>query len=100
MSAPVDVLAVLVQLCSFGGDIEARRVISAFNVPRSTGAIRSHLRRATTAQVRSALRKAEAAGDVERTSAPLAIRSRSAAAEAELHWRISPAALARAGGAA
>ncbi|ARZ74050.1 hypothetical protein CCR98_07655 [Stenotrophomonas sp. WZN-1] len=100
MSAPVDVLAAMVTLCSFGGGFEARRVVAEFNIPRSTSVIRSHLRPATTAQVRAALKKAERAGEVERVAVAPSWRECGAAADAELHWRITPNALARVKGGA
>lgn len=99
MSAPVDVLAVLLKLASFGGTFEPRRVVSERNIPRSTSTIRSHLRPATTAAVRSALREAEKTGDVESCADPAPGWNRSAADRAELYWKLSESALARVGGA-
>jgi len=101
MTAPVDVLAVMVTLCSHGGTIEERRIIPAWNKARSTGTIASHLRPHSTAAVRRALLKAEKAGDVIAcgTGAQHCTAwNKSAAQERELYWAIHPAALARCGG--
>lgn len=100
MSAPVDVLAVMVKLCTFGGTIEPATILPQFNTARSTTTIRSHLRSATGSQVRAALRKAERTGYVECVPNPSPSWRHSASERAELYWRIAPATLARVKGGA
>lgn len=100
LTAPVDVLAVMVKLCTFGGTFEPAQILPQFNTARSTSTLRSHLGSATSTQVRAALRKAERVGDVECVPHPSPSWRQSAADRAELHWQITPAALARVRGAA
>ena len=88
-----DVVAVLVRLASYAG-----RVTEQYNTPRSTSVIRSRLRGASTAEVRQSLRNAERVGDVVCVSVPSNWRH-NAAQRIELHWRLSDAALAKAGAA-
>ena len=94
----VDVLAVMVTLCSHGGTIEARRIVPEWNRPRPTGTIASHMRPLKTGVVRRALERAEKAGDVVRCGTGVehcTAWNKSAADEKELYWRISDAALLR-----
>ena len=89
MNAPVDVVSVLVKLASLGGV-----AVPKLNLQRATSTIRSHLRSATTAQVRSALRKAERAGDVVCCAHQYAGWNPNAADRTELYWRVSDSTLA------
>jgi hypothetical protein len=101
VSAPVDVLAVMVRLCTHGGLTAPRRVIPEWNRPRATGLVANNAGLKTAAAL-AALRRAEKAGDVECVGTGAEHNrafNKSAASERELYWRVTDAALSRAGGA-
>ncbi len=110
MSGPVDVLAAMASLASFGGTIAPRQVRAEWNLPRGTGLIANrarwlnglHTTSPTTAEVGRALRRAERAGLVRRcgTGATYCKTwNKSAADDREIYWQMTAAALVGAGGA-
>lgn len=109
MIAPVNVLAVMVDLISFGGQIGKREIVREWNQPQATGLVANrarymngmHTRLPTTAAVQRALKKAERAGVVVFCgTGETHCRSwnKSGAQRREGYWRLSDAALARVGG--
>lgn len=110
-SGPVDVLAAMVSLASFGGTISPRQVRTEWNVPRGTGLIASrarwlndlHTKLPTTAAVGRALRLAEREGLVIRSGTGAThckAWNKNAAETREIYWQLTDAAIARIGGAA
>lgn len=110
MSGPVDVLAAMASLASFGGTISPRQVRAEWNLPRGTGLIANrarwlnglHTQSPTTAEVGRALRRAEREGMVRRCGTGAThckAWNKSAADEREIYWEMTDAALARVGGA-
>ncbi len=108
-AAPVDVLVeravdALVSLASHGGTFGARRVVPEWVRPNSTGLIANRINalgeRVTTAQVRRSLQAAARAGKVTMVGTGREYNrafNKSAAAERELYWQLTDAALAKVG---
>ena len=105
MNAPkVDVVTVLGDFLRLG-----REIVPHWNTPRGTGSVANRarfiagLRTPTTATVLRALVNAEREGLVECVGTGAEHNrawNKSASAERERYWKLTPAALARIGGAA
>jgi len=110
MSGPVDVLAALTSLASFGGTISPKQIRADWNVPRGTGLVANrarwlngmHTRIPTTATVLRALERAERDGLVKCVGTGAEHNkawNKNAADCKERYWVMTDAALANIGSA-